>query len=841
MIDNPEKTLSPHIKALMTGLRWRIRAYVLLEGLALAVIWLGLTYWVGLGLDYLPVFLGATDVPIWARAIGLIGISVVLAYILYRWVLSRTFVRLRDHSMALLLERSYDDFHDSLLTSVEMSEHPDHAADFNEEMLEHTRAEALAYLDNIQLSKVFDFFPLMRNLIVALLLVGSVAAFALTPKTSEAFVISVQRNILLKDVPWPRRAKIEVVGVEVLGYEFDNNQNANDPNPKDGPPRRRRILVPFNEQKIVVAEGTSPVLVVRADTSLIDKSLAGTEEEAGAERLVKPDYCTAYFRTEQGSMWARMLQRVGGEKNWQQYALDAEPLKNIHSDVSFDVRGYDYRVNGYKIKVVDSPAVIQVELYCEYPEYLVNKSLDLFLPRTVRWTPGSRVQRGAKVKIQGRSNVELSKVHVFDRELQQTVTLLMDKAKDRKAFEFPVPSHDRNLALDFYLEDIHGQISKNSYLVTLGLIEDKVPVIEARLKGIGPFITPNARIPAFGPITDDYEVDRAWMEFEITRQEDTKKDPKEASKGEDDEKEVPRLEARSFEFPLGKDGQFDAAVDLRDEANRDENALVLNPGDQVAITIKAVDKFNLKGPGTNVGTGDRLEKTVVTPDALIVKLENREVGIRRRYEQIIMEMTQARDILQKVKTDTSNTTESKGAEPEDAVKKDGSEPEDALADGDTPEETNPLDQVERQQVRVQRVLQQSRKAAAEVMGIALAFDDIREELINNRIDIDDRKDRLEQKISKPLKNVAENMLPKLDGLLEKLDEAMGKPEDRQLATEAMEQADITLLEMNDILQEMLDMETFNELVDLLRELIGDQDKLEKMIKELRKRSVLEGL
>ena len=102
----PELALTPDLRSLLAGLRWRIRLYIWLEGLALAVIWLGLMFWIGLGLDYLPVLVGASEMPAVAR--GVLAARhrrQSLAFILYRWILRRTFVRLGDRSMALLLER----------------------------------------------------------------------------------------------------------------------------------------------------------------------------------------------------------------------------------------------------------------------------------------------------------------------------------------------------------------------------------------------------------------------------------------------------------------------------------------------------------------------------------------------------------------------------------------------------------------------------------------------------------------------------------------------------------------------------------------------------------------
>src|SRR5436190_23291409 len=118
----PEIALSSDLQSLLAGLRWRIRLYIWAEGIALSATWLGLMFWVGFGLDYLPVLMGASEMPSVPRAVLLIVTGIALAFILYRWIGRRAFVSLGDRSMALLLERQFGQFNDSLVTAVEMAD-----------------------------------------------------------------------------------------------------------------------------------------------------------------------------------------------------------------------------------------------------------------------------------------------------------------------------------------------------------------------------------------------------------------------------------------------------------------------------------------------------------------------------------------------------------------------------------------------------------------------------------------------------------------------------------------------------------------------------------------------
>src|SRR5215211_280983 len=94
----PDFALSSDLQSLLAGLRWRIRLYIWAEGLALAGIWLGAMFWIGFGLDYLPVLMGASEMPVAARAVLLAATGLALGHILYAWIGRRVFVQLADRS-----------------------------------------------------------------------------------------------------------------------------------------------------------------------------------------------------------------------------------------------------------------------------------------------------------------------------------------------------------------------------------------------------------------------------------------------------------------------------------------------------------------------------------------------------------------------------------------------------------------------------------------------------------------------------------------------------------------------------------------------------------------------
>ena len=61
------------------------------------------------------------------------------------------------------------------------------------------------------------------------------------------------------------------------------------------------------------------------------------------------------------------------------------------------------------------------------------------------------------------------------------------------------------------------------------------------------------------------------------------------------------------------------------------------------------------------------------------------------------------------------------------------------------------------------------------------------------------------------------------------------------ADETLEQTNVTIAKLEAVLQQMLDLETYNELLDIVRDLIKDQESLTDKTKQERKRQAIEDL
>src|SRR5262249_36554475 len=81
--------------------------------------------------------------------------------------------------------------------------------------------------------------------------------------------------------------------------------------------------------------------------------------------------------------------------------------------------------------------------------------------------------------------------------------------------QFAVETLDSDKTLLFRLHDTDGIRSREAVRLSLAAIPDEPPQVNVQLKGIGTAITPQARLPAAGDISDDYGVAKAWFDFHV--------------------------------------------------------------------------------------------------------------------------------------------------------------------------------------------------------------------------------------------------------------------------------------------------------------------------------------
>src|SRR3984957_14154953 len=158
---SPRRHTRPAIHAVLSRLRRRIRAYVLLEGAALLCVVCGVLFWLTLALDWSYFRLTALELPRWFReAIAVAAVVLVVAGLMF-WIVLRFFARFRARALALVLEKRFPELGMRLITAVEMAEaQSGRQSQLTSAMIERTIDEAARISSTLPLESVFDRTPL---------------------------------------------------------------------------------------------------------------------------------------------------------------------------------------------------------------------------------------------------------------------------------------------------------------------------------------------------------------------------------------------------------------------------------------------------------------------------------------------------------------------------------------------------------------------------------------------------------------------------------------------------------------------------------------------------------
>jgi hypothetical protein len=206
--------------------------------------------------------------------------------------------------------------------------------------------------------------------------------------------------------------------------------------------------------------------------------------------------------------------------------------------------------------------------------------------------------------------------------------------------------------------------------------------------------------------------------------------------------------------------------------------LGLAVGDRLTAVVTARDGCPLAG-GPNVGSGETWTLEVVSPEALVAMLEAREVLLRRRLEASIEDLTTARRGLDQATGDDGG--------PRAAA----------------------------------RLGEATARAAGETGEIAAAFRGIHGEFANNGLLTPELQTRLVEQIAEPLVAVGAGPLA---ALAESCREAARGD---VAAADLAARADAALAALRSVLARMLELESFNEVVERLRGVIEAQERLRR--------------
>jgi hypothetical protein len=742
------------VRRAIAAVRRRLRAYVWAEGLAALTVLLGSAFWLGLLLDW------------WfepsptARSAAVGAVIIAGVFVVYRFLLRRAFVPISDGAAAILLERRYPVLGDHVTTAVHVASSPGRAAAYHPELIARTQTAAANVIREIRPAGLFRSGPLTAILVAAALLSVSIGLFAILASDTFGFWLD---RLAMSDRPWPRRVHLEVVG-------FDPDDQG------------QRV------HKLAKEDGFE--LLVRA-------ALGGYEA---------PDLVEVRTRAEDGRRARDTLTRVGesapGRDEFQLYRY---VFKRVSESMTLDVVGGDDRVRNLRLEVVERPELFSLEFECEYPEYLGRE------PRLLAVTGGMRIPEGTRLVLHAASSKPLVASRIRTSSTDQDVALeFHDEPSESLRWEYGPLQQDDVLLIN--ATDVDGVTCREPYRVSLAVVPDEPPQVAVRLAGIGTAITPEARIPAIGKITDDYGLKEAWFEYQV------------------DDHSPSSLDLAinpSAEAAVNPEDAFDTRAI---NPATDQRLLLLRPGQRLSLWIKATDRYDLSDQ-PRAGSSQQFMLDVVTVSDLLALLERRELELRQRFEAIVEKMTDTRNLLARVEFESAPDGQAEAADGAMNESPDAERTEEDSSGQEGPDEAAAR-ALARRRLRVAGSLQNINQSADEVLGVAEAFDDIHDQLTNNRIDNPELMSRLRGEIAVPLHQIGEIRMPELAAQVKLVethveDPAAGPP----ALADALKLSDEILIEMRHVLERMLELETFNEVVSQLRDIITDQEEIKRRTQE----------
>jgi hypothetical protein len=588
-------------------LRGAIRTYVSLEGLAVLLIYLALWFWIGLALDYGFFKLFTVD---WVQQLTAMGpagsvlrttflvvlVAGLLAVVTVK-VLLRLLREFRDSALALVLERRFPKIlGDRLITAVELAD-PRLAQKygFSQEMIDHTILDAAERVDQVPVQEVFNWKRLTNyGLVVAGLTVGLFVLVAVIScvaagasvgtflhRFGDVAAIWFERNILLANTIWPRKAHLELVDFPESGELRVGRNVASaplkvravkwvvaDPHAPDGWRSLswsdlKAPLVPF-----VVPELPANWLKQRAAWTVDQVEQEFNKGEArqalSADARMKLDH----FFDELAQLAAeprmsRKLRRLEipevvmvyfrGEKTRSDMTLqrgEHNEFSGVYSDLTESVRftatGEDYSTPYKQITVVPPPSLIRLVRNEYEPAYIYYRApvggtlADLKgLTQQRLNVPFSLSGPSSSVSLPAGSDVEL--IAESDKPLQDNVRILPREGKDGSRVVPPALAKakvtlDRDgvtfrtrfsnlsgkLDFDFEFTDTDNVVGRRQVVITA--LEDEPPKVEVEVEVIrktnqGYMITPVAKVPFRGTVSDDRGLEKIEYAYTLKKLE----------------------------------------------------------------------------------------------------------------------------------------------------------------------------------------------------------------------------------------------------------------------------------------------------------------------------------
>lgn len=446
------------VTARLSGLRGSFRKMFALDGLsrtAMAVAaFIGITFLADWSLA----------LPVQVRLILLAGGVALVLWLLLRKVVGPLGARISDDDLAVLVERSYPELNDRLISAIQLTRNP--GPDASPELV------AALVQDAEKVSSELDFGRVVvrRNVgkvaawAAALILVAGIGAKAF-PVHASTYV----KRLFGGAVKWPQRTHLQVL-------DF---------------PDGRRVVARGDDLTVAVAyTGKRPV------------------------RLPLLEY-----RFDSGEKSAERMAILGGDRF--QYTFT-----RVTGPFVFTVEGGDDTTSQLRVEVVTPPALEAVRLFFEYPAYMRKPATpadqpealgNLILPlhTTVRIEAAANEDLESAVLSLG----------VLGKERKSTATVIAGPDGRPRAFAARFAVEEPVSEYGFELKARNGLPNKDKIRFTIKGVEDRSPEITVKEPLGDEFVTDVCARPLEIEVRDDHGLAKIVLETRaITQNKDKTSD-----------------------------------------------------------------------------------------------------------------------------------------------------------------------------------------------------------------------------------------------------------------------------------------------------------------------------
>ncbi len=771
--------ISHSLRDQMAGLRRGIRMRLMGEGAASVVTALVALVLVTLLCDWGLHRLTLQPIAAAQRALIALLSLVGVGYVAWRRLIRRSMAPLGDEHLALVMERHYPRLADMLISAVQFSRR-NWIADalISTELVQRMGEQVNAIASRLDFLAPINPRAMRRQMFLALAALLVITGIAVaSPGTMSLWF---QRNVLLRDTPWPRDTYLKMV----KGPEFR-----------------------------VVRGGTLSVTVAVEPHS-----------------TVTPAYVTFHMKYDTAGT-------VEEDVEIDAKGIGRKDFTDVTEPFSFWVTGNDGRTEECRVVVVDPPELKSLKLTVSYPTYL------RLAPRVFDGLAGAMtIPPGSTVQIEARTTKVLSHSYLFldgapigviaakgpppampenpaeeQRNVWKQSMEAWEDAPDAKGyFELPVaktpdtpattqpatgrpatvkPKHAGPPTMALTLKLRHTDSSGEGFDgwggVTIQVDYDKAPGLKVNWLALSKKITAVAMLPLAIDADDRHGLTGLQANIVV--------------KGISREPMLLPIEGvdETGKSPFGADGTIEVADSKTPPKRRvvlkasliDLKPLGLKVGEVVRVWVEAIDSLPVGMGGPNRRKSDVREFKIVTEKELMGELLKQQKQMRARMQKALSGQADARDRAR------------------------------AAADQASVANTAEVQRLIGESVRKQQTV------AGLVASIAYTYQTIYDVMKYNRAGSERERIDMAGEIIEPLNAAVDKTIPALQTHIDKAARSIGSASNEKQLRQVHAEQQRLYEQLDQIMQKMVELENLRELARLLADVLGDSTSIGQGIRD----------